>query len=203
MSDEATLVVGLLGGMAALIVVLLRYQRRKEARLVAQTDIELPIQSVGKAAAIIAASMIVPSVLAGVVAALINPGPEHAVAAVFLVLALSVACMFVGVKLSYRYACIGRLSYTPRALELQLGAERWQIELGQAYELDEGLAFGPKNMPLQVLVVRQEGRELAFSYGLPLGRKHHGDRTFDRYPRPAVGSEARVIHDRLRRRTAR
>ena len=45
MSDEAILVVALLGGIAVLCGALLRFQWRKEKRLAARTEIDVPIQS--------------------------------------------------------------------------------------------------------------------------------------------------------------
>ncbi len=204
MSDEATFIVGLLGGLAVMIVLLVRQQRRKEARLAAQTEIELPIQNTGKAAGIIALSLLPGPALLGVLAALTDQMREHAVALVLLMLALGMTMVFtVGMKLARRYANIGLLRYTPARLELQVGAQQWQVDLGKPYELDEAHAFGPGNMSLQVLVVRQGGGGLAFSYGLGVGRKPYGDRSVDRYIEPLLDGEARVIHDRLRTRTAR
>ncbi|HLK88557.1 MAG TPA: hypothetical protein VKZ18_01610 [Polyangia bacterium] len=204
MSDEATLIVGILGGLAVMIVLLLRHQRRKEARLAAQTEIEIPIQSTAKAAGIIIVSMLPGPVLVGVLAAATDQTRQHAVAVVLLLLALSMGGVFtVGMKLARRYANVGLLRYTPARLELRIGPQRWQVDLGKPYELDEAHAFGPGNISLQVLVVRQSDGGLAFSYGLPLGRKPYGDRAVDRYVEPLVDGEARVIHDRLRTRTAR
>jgi hypothetical protein len=200
-SDETTLIVGILGGITMMIVLLVRYQRRKEARLAAQTEIELPIQSTWKAAAIIIMSMVPGPVLAGVASSFVDR--EHTLGVVLVGLALGVAGIFAGVKLANRHARIGLLRYTPARLELQLGPQQSHIELGRPYELDEALGFGIKNMPLQVLVIRQGERSLAFSYMLALGRKVHGDRTVDRYIEPLLNGEARVIHDRLRSRTAR
>jgi hypothetical protein len=202
-SDEAILVVGILGGIAAMIVVLVRHQRRKEARLAAQTEIEIPIQSVGRTVVIILPAMVLGPVLVAVLGALTHPGPQHALAAVFLAVGLGVVGMFGGIALSRRYARIGLLRYTPKRVDLHLRAQQWSVDLGQPYELDEALAFGPNHMSLQVLVVRQGGGGLAFSYGLPLGRKAYGDRSVDQYIEPLVDGEARVIHDRLRTRTSR
>jgi hypothetical protein len=41
---------------------------------------------------------------------------------------------------------------------------------------------------------------VAFSYGLPIGRKPYGNHGVERYVAPIVDAEARVIHDRLRLR---
>src|SRR5450631_2057440 len=45
-------------------------------------------------------------------------------------------------------------------------------------------AFGPASVPVQVLAVRQGDHVLAFSYGLPMGRKPYGDHAVDRYIEP-------------------
>jgi hypothetical protein len=55
-SDEAILIIVLLGGIAVMCVVLLRYQRGKEARLAALTEIEIPIQSVFRSVLVIVPS---------------------------------------------------------------------------------------------------------------------------------------------------
>jgi hypothetical protein len=203
LSDEAILVVAILGGIAAMIVVLVRHRRRKEARLAALTDIELPIQSTFRATLVILPSMVIGPVLVGVLGAITDPwGRQHALAATLLAIGLGVVGIFAGVKLARRTARIGLLRYAPPRLELQLGAQQWHVDLNQAYELDEASAFGPANMSLQVLVVRQGGHGVAFSYGLPLGRRAYGDGAVDRYIEPLVDGEARIIHDRLRARAA-
>ena len=114
---------------------------------------------------------------------------------------LGVAGLFAGLRPCRRYARIGLLRDAPARLELQLGADRWHVDLDEPYQLDEALAFGQASMSLQVLVVREGDHGLAFSYGLPLGRKAYGDRSVDRYIAPLVNGEARVIHDRLRQRS--
>jgi hypothetical protein len=197
-SDEAAVVVGILGLIAAMIVVILRQQRRREARLAALPEIEIPIQSVGRAALIIAALSAVGPVLVGVLAALTDQGRQHAVAAVLLGLGIGIAGMFAGMRLSRRFARIGLLRYAPPRLELQLGPERWHVDLDQPCQLAEASAFGPSGIRLQVLAVKQGDRLVAFSYGLPIGRKAYGDHAVDRYIEPLVDGEARVIHDRLR-----
>lgn len=117
-----------------------------------------------------------------------------------LALGLGIIGMFAGMSLSRRYARIGLLRYAPPHLELRLGPERWHVDLDQPCELAEASAFGPASVPVQVLAVRQGDHVLAFSYGLPMGRKPYGDHAVDRYIEPFIDAEARVIHDRLRRR---
>ena len=203
MSDEGILVVAILGGIAAMIVVLVAYRRRKEARIAALTDIEIPIQSTFRSTLIILPSMVVGPVLVGVLGAITDPwGRQHALAATLLAIGLGVVGMFAGWKLSRRYARIGLLRYAPPRLELQVRADHWRVNLDEPYQLDEAFAFGPANMSLQVLVVRQGDHGVAFSYALPLGRKFHGDQAVDRYIEPLVDGEARIIHDRLRARAA-
>jgi hypothetical protein len=198
-SDEATVLVGILGITVAMIVVLVRQQRRKEARLAALTEIEIPIQSTWRSVLIILPSLAAGPVLVGVVAAHTDHVRQHAVAGTLSAIGLGVAGMFAAMRLSRRYARIGLLRYAPPLLELQLGSQRWDVDLEQPYELAEASAFGPGNVHLQVLAVRQGDRVVAFSYGLPLRRKPYGDHAVDRYVEPLVDAEARVVHDRLRR----
>jgi hypothetical protein len=200
-SDEAILIVVLLGGIAVMCVALLRYQKHKEARLAARTEIEVPIQSVLRSVLIILPAMVVGPVLMAVVGAKTDPwGRQHALAATLLGIGLGVAGMLAGVRLSRRYARVGVLRYTPTRLELEVAGERRSIDLDEPYELAEGSAEGPTNMRLQVVYVQQGGTVWGFSYGLPITRKPYGDTAFDRYPAPLVDGEARVIHDRLRER---
>jgi ribosome-binding factor A len=58
MSDENLVVVGILVGIVAMIVVLVRYQRGKERRLAAQTEIEIPIMSFGWSVATVIVSIV-------------------------------------------------------------------------------------------------------------------------------------------------
>jgi hypothetical protein len=104
-----------------------------------------------------------------------------------------------GFRFSRRFRRIGVLRCTADALDLELGDERRHIDLNQPYELlGEGLAFGFGNMPLQVVEIAQDDRHWGFSYGIPLGRKHYGDRSLSTYITPVLSGEARIIHDRLR-----
>jgi hypothetical protein len=199
-SDEAAVVVGILALLAAMIFAIVRQQRLKEARLASLTEIEIPIQSTGRAALILVFAIVPGPVLVGVATALAVDARQHAAAVVLVSLGLSVVGMFVGMRLARRYARIGLLRYAPPRLELEIGLERWHVDLDQPCELAEASAFGPGNIPLQVLAVKQGERVVAFSYGLPLGRKPYGDHGVPRYIEPLVDAEARVIHDRIRQR---
>jgi hypothetical protein len=202
-NDEAILVVVILAGIAGMIVVLVRYQRGKEARLAALTEIEIPIASTLRTVLVVLPSIAVSPVLMAVLGAMTDPWlRHHALAATLTGIGVGVVGLFVGLRVSRRFCRIGLLRYTPVSLDLELGDERRHIDLDEPYELAEGMAWGPANMPLQVLSVRQGDRHWGFSYGLPLGRKPYGDGGFDRYLTPLVNGEARVIHDRLRARVA-
>lgn len=201
MSDEALLVVALLGGIAALSYGLWRRQQVKEARLTARTEIEIPIQSLYRSALVIALASSVGPVAAGVFATLTDPwARSHALAMTMTGIGLGVVGMLAGLRAASRYCRVGLIRYTPSRLELQLGDGRWSTDLEQPYELEEGLAHGPAEMPVQVLYVKQGNNRWGFSYGLPLRRRPHGENVFDRYVAPLVNGEARVIHDRLRQR---
>ena len=199
MSDEAILVVALLGGIAVMCVVLVRYMRRKEARLAAQTEIEIPIHSLPKSVFVCLLAVLIGSVPVPVFGAVTDPwGRRHALAMVLAAIGLALVALLVALRLSRRFRTTGLLRYTPTRLELQLGDQRWHVDLDQPYELREGFASGPADTPLQVLYVKQGDDGWGFSYGLPLARKPYGG-ALDTYFTPLVGGEARVIHDRLRR----
>lgn len=199
MNDEATLVVVLLLGIAAMCVVGVRYQRNKEARLAALREIEIPIESVPRTVLIVLLSMVVGPLLVIVLAAATDPSPrDHAAAVGLISTTAGVAGLFAGLRLSRGYRRIGSLRYTPVSLDLEFGDERLHIDLRQPYQLDEACALGPGKMPLQVLVIKQGDSLGGFSYSLPMTKKPHGERTVEHYLTPLVGGEARVIHDRLR-----
>jgi hypothetical protein len=203
-SDEAILVVAILSGIAVMIVLLVRYQRGKETRLAALTEIEIPIDSVARSVLIVLPAVCIGPVLVAVFGAMTDPWlRSHALAGTVTSIGLGVAGLFGGLRVSRRFRRVGLLRYTPARLELQVGKEIRHIDLDQPYMLDEGMAWGPGNMPLQVLYVRQGRNVLKLSYGLPLGRKAHGERQFETYVIPLVDGEARVVHDRLRARLGR
>lgn len=194
------MVVGILALIAGMILVILRQQRRKEARLAALAEIEIPILSTARAALIIVASMVPAPVVVAMLAAQTEEGRRHAVAAVLLSLGAGVVAMFGGLRLARRYARRGLLRYAPPRLELQLGAQRTYVDLDQPCQLAETSAVHPTGISLQVLALKQGDRLLAFSYGLPLGRKPYGAESVANHIEPVVDAEARVIHDRIRQR---
>jgi hypothetical protein len=199
-SDEWVIVVAVLGGLAVMAVALLRYQRGKEARLRALTEIEIPIHSLSRSVLVIVPAIAVGPVLVGLVAASADPwARHHALAMTLMMLGSGVPGIFAGWRLSRRWSRIGLLRCTPARLEIQLRGKGGQTDLERPYELTEGSTLGPGNLPVQVVYVRQGDNLLGFSYGLPLGRKPHGEGVFDRWVEPLVDAEARVIHDRLRR----
>jgi hypothetical protein len=67
--------------------------------------------------------------------------------------------------------CLGVLPYKPASLDLEIGERTCHIDFDQPYDLAEYSTFGPANMPLQVLLVRQGDKLLGLSYGLALGHK--------------------------------
>lgn len=199
MSDEALVVGGVLGLIAAMIVAIVVKQRRKEARLAALAEIEIPIQSMWRSVLVIVPSMVAGPVLVALVGALADGVRQHAVAVVLLAMGLGLVGMFAGMRLCRRFARIGLLRYAPPRVELQIGDQQCHVDLDQPCQLAEASAIGPGSVRLQVLALRQGDRVLAFSYGLPIGRKPYGDHSVDQYLEPVVDAEARVIHDRIRR----
>ena len=90
MSDEALFVIGLLVGIAIMIVVLVRYQRGKERRLAAQTEIEIPFMSFWLSVATVVVSIVVVPVVLGIVSAASPPWlREHAAVATLSMLVAS------------------------------------------------------------------------------------------------------------------
>lgn len=73
-NDEAILVVVLHGGMAVMVAALVRHRRRKEARLAALSEIEIPILSMVRSVIIVIVSIVVGPVLVGLLAALADQG---------------------------------------------------------------------------------------------------------------------------------
>jgi hypothetical protein len=96
----------------------------------------------------------------------------------------------------------GVLRYTADQLAMELKGVRCVLDLRQPFELLDGSAPGPGNLPLQVLLLRQGGEAWGFSYGLPIHRKPYGDTAMKAYVAPVLGAETRVVHDRLRARLA-
>jgi hypothetical protein len=198
-SDAAALMVGLGAEVAILVFLILRQQRRREARLAELTTVEVPILSTARAALIIAPTMAAGPVLVAVVASLTHPGREHAVAAVLLVIGIGIGGMFAGMTLARRYARVGLLRYAPPRLELEVGGQRSHVDLDQPCKLAEASAEGPSGIRVQVVALDQGDRTLAFSYGLTIGRKPYGEHAVARPLGPLVDPEARVIHDRVRK----
>lgn len=197
-SDETTVIFGFLGLLGTVVVVLELQRRRKEAQLAALAEIEIPILHRLKAGLLIAGVTLAGLLPVIVFLARLSDQTQHAAAAVVGGLGLALVGMFVGMKLAPRYARIGLLRCTPSRLELLLGAAQSHIDLSQPYQLDEAVVFTGRDH-LQVLVVTQDGGELAFSYTLGMGRTSYGGRRVGRYIEPIIDGEARVIHDRIRR----
>lgn len=198
-ADETILVVVLLGGIAAMIVVLVAYQRRVERRLVGRDEMEVPIQSVARALVVLLPSMAAGPIACGVIASLTDPwARHHALAMTLASIGTGVLGLVIGIRATRGFRRIGALRWTRDRLELELADERRRVDLTRPFELDEATALGPQHMLLQVVIVTQGDVQLGFSYGLPMGRKGYGDRTLDAPVGPLVDGQARVIHERLR-----
>ena len=199
--DESILVVVLVLGMAAMIVAIVWYQRGKEARLDSQTEIEIPIDSTLRSLLVFLPSIAAGPVLVAALSVAIDPWPrQHALAATLIGIGVGAVGLFLGLRASRRFRRIGVLRYTPVSLDLELGPERWRIDLNQPFELDEASAPGPAHARLQVLLVSQGNSRWGFSYMLPMTREPYGDRALDRYLTPLLNGETYLIHDRLRAR---
>jgi hypothetical protein len=200
MEDETILVIVILGGIAAMIVGLVIYMRRREARLAAQERIEIPIYSVWRSLAVVFPALVVVPVLAAVTGAVTDPMlRKHALAATIVTIAGGCASLLAALVATRNFRRIGMLALGADLLELAEKGRRHTLDPRRPFALFEGTCIRSSSVPLQVVLVTQDDRSWAFSYGLALGKKAHGDRALD-VPQlgPALGGEARVLHDRLR-----
>jgi len=201
MNQETILVVALILGIGVLIITLVRYQRNKEQRLASLAVIEIPIFSTFRTLVVLTGFSLPGLVLLALLMDLW--ARDHAALALGLTIFVAAGGAGLGIRFSRRFRRIGLLRFGPQLLELEQGALRQFIDLTVPFTLEEGGADGPAHMPLQVLVVRQPGREVALSYGLPLGRSPYGDTRYATFPRPLLDGETRVLHDRLRAKVGR
>lgn len=199
MDDEIILVIVILGGIAAMIVGLVIYMRRREARLAAQDRIEIPIYSVWRSVAVILPAMVVVPVLAAVAGAVTDPLlRKHALAATIVTIAGGCASLLVAILATRRFRRIGMLALDANLLELTEKGGRHALDPRRPFALFEALS-GTSTTPLQFVLVTQDDGSWGFSYGLALGKKAYGDGAVEAPPLgPMVGGEARVLHDRLR-----
>jgi uncharacterized membrane protein len=203
MRDENLVVVGILVGLAAMIVVLVRYQRGKERRLAAQDEIEIPIMSFWWSVATVVLSIVIgPLALGGLSALSPSWFRAHAAVATLSMLAASGLLVPLCLWLTHGWRRIGALRYTATRLTLEMKDQRYALDLDRSFELYEGSSTGPGGSPLQVLSFRQDGVAWGFSYGLPITRKPYVNLDVDGYLTPLLGGEVRVIHDRIRARLA-
>jgi hypothetical protein len=201
MNQETILVFAMLIGIGVLVVTLVRYQRNKEKRLASLAVIEIPIFSTFRTLVVLTVSSLPGLAL---LALLLDPwARDHAALALGLTVLVGAGGAGLGIRFSRRFRRVGLLRFSSPLLELEQGAHRQFIDLTVPFTLEEGGAEGPAHMPLQVLVVRQPGREVALAYGLPLGRSPYGDTRHATFPRPLLDGETRVIHDRLRAKAGR
>ena len=199
MSDETLVVVGILVGIVAMIVVLVRYQRGTERRLAAQDETEIPVMSFWLSVATVVVSIAIGPVTFGIVAAFSSQwSREHAGVATLSVLIASGLLIPLCLWGTRRWRRVGELRYTAERLTLHLKDRRCELDLTRPFELFEGSATGPGDSQLQVLSFRQDGIAWGFSYGLPIGRKPYVNHQANGYLMPLLGGETRVIHDRLR-----
>ncbi|MDP2274844.1 MAG: hypothetical protein Q8N23_16925 [Archangium sp.] len=198
MNDELLVVAVILGGMAVMVMGIVLSQRGKEARLAAQRDIEISIESGLRWAAVLLPGAIIGPVFAGLYLSSIAPWPrQHPLGAMALTLVSSLLGLFIAIKSSRTFRRVGALRYTPARLELEVDGTLSSIDLSAPFEMIEASSLGPTDMQLQVLVFTQHDKEWGFSYGLPISRKPQGDQHLPRPIGPLLGGEAKVIHDRL------
>jgi len=200
MDDETILVIVILGGLAAMIVGLVVYMRRQEARLAARDRIEIPIYSTWRTFVVLLPAMAFVPVLAGVVGALTDPLLRvHALAITIATLGGGGVSMLVALVATRNFRRTGVLALGADLLELTDKGRRHTLDPRRPFALLEGISIRTSSVPLQVVLLTQDDRSWAFSYGLALGKKAYGDRAND-VPRlgPLLGGEARVLHDRLR-----
>jgi hypothetical protein len=204
MEDETILVIVILGGIAAMIAGLVVYMRRREARLAAQDRIEIPIYSVWRSVVVILPALVIVPVLAAVAGAMTDPLlRKHALAATLLTIGGGCTSLLLAILATRNFRRIGVLALDAEILELTEKGGRHTLDPRRPFSLFEGICIRSSSVPLQVVLVTQDDRSWAFSYGIALGKKAHGDRALD-VPElgPMLGGEARVLHDRLRAQPA-
>jgi hypothetical protein len=113
MSDETLVVVGILVGIAVMVIVLVRHQRGKERRLAAQAEIEIPVMSFWWSVATVVVSLVIGPVTLGLVGGL-SPSwfRGHAGLATLSMLVASGLLIPLGLWLTRGRCRVGVLRYT-------------------------------------------------------------------------------------------
>jgi hypothetical protein len=196
--EEMVLVVCIVAGLVAVGVAAWMYQRRRERRLAGLERIEIPIHSIARTLLVLFPAIAAVPVLVGVVGAMTDPWlREHALAAVITSLGGGGLSLVLAMAATKRFRTTGRLILSPEILQLDDRGQRYVLDPRRPFRLYEGSSIRPGSIPLQVVLVEQDGRSWGFSYGLALGRKSYSDRLTDALG-PLLGGETRVLHDRLR-----
>lgn len=109
MDDETVFVVVLLLGLAIMIVGLVRYQRGKERRLAARVEIEIPVESIWKAALVLFPSLAAEPTIVVAMGVTFDQAREHAVAMTLAAMGTGMIGLCMGMRLSRQFRRIGVL----------------------------------------------------------------------------------------------
>lgn len=202
MSSDLQVGVGALSALAVVIVAALVYRVRRERSLEAQRDIVVPLGSEGKGVVILLLWIAVAAALYPFIRSLLKSYRSGSEGVFLLGLLLEFGICGLGffscMRLTRAWRRVGELRYTPDRLSLVVDGQQWSLDLRQQFELFEWAFSVGEGQALQAVVFRQGETVWGFTY--PLAMTH---RQFDNSPpvggpRPMVGADARVIHERLR-----
>jgi len=185
-------------GLAGMTVAMVAFLRRRERRLAARPEIEIPILSFWRSVLVVVLAISVPPLPGIWVVSSIPWLYDRAELAFLFVVAFGGIVIPVVMRWTRSWRRIGVLRATSDRMTLRLHGDEWSIDLARPFELREGCATEPGGVRLQVATFRQDGVEWGFSYGLPIGREPYGNRELDGFVLPLLGAEARVIHERVR-----
>lgn len=200
MDPELVIVVAVLAVVAGMIAVAYVHHRRTAARLAAAARVEAPIVSQLRVALLLVATLV-----AGPGAAL-GAGVAFGLDGLVVILAVLILSAFgIGAAVFAPWNRVGAVVLDLDALRVDhpdphLGSE---IDLGAPFELEEGWGERGRLVMITVGVHQARRRPIYFHYPMPL----RGAAAIpDQPPGPvrgfALGAEGRVVHERLRARTA-
>jgi hypothetical protein len=190
--------------LVALIAALVVHRIRKERRLATQDEIVVLLTSEWKGMVILLAWIAVFVLVGAFAPLLLKRGEFGHVGVVLSVLLLDLGLCGLGftlcMQITRSWRRVGVLRYTPDHLSLTIDSCReWELDLRQQFELFEWSIVGPaEGQALQAVVVRQDETFGGFTYPLAITHQPFDNSPPVEGPRPMVGPDARVLHERLR-----
>lgn len=202
MSFDLHVGVGALAALAVVIVAALVYRVRRERGLSAQRDIVVPLGSESKGVVILVLWIAIAAVLSPFFTSLVDRSRSGNGPAFFLGLLLDFGICSLGffscMWLTRAWRRVGELRYTPDRLSLVVRGQAWALDLRQQFDLFEWAFSVGEGQALQAVVLRQGETVWGFTYPLAMSHRQFDNSPPVGGPRPMVGADARVIHERLR-----